>query len=167
MKKGVLMLIAGVLFACSKDKIESSISCTEKGCTGTFTGPEFQDGEDIAHQFSNKMSGRVGDELKKKYEEKNYSKIDLEGIEMSTEGMNGIGTVTYKIFIPFQRVDKPCDAYTAFDHRGGWNHIIKESGVRKEFANKKEVQLIEKKTKEGLQEFWLQFKHEKHQAHCE
>ena len=85
---------------------------------------------------------------------------------MSTQNMNGAGNVTYKIRIPFVQVTDSCDAFTAFDHRGRWNHVIEEVGVRKEFVNKKDVQLIEKKTNEGLQEFWIQFKHRDYQAGC-
>ena len=29
------------------------IQCTEKGCKGTYRGPEFINRDDIAHQFSN------------------------------------------------------------------------------------------------------------------
>jgi hypothetical protein len=157
--------------SCTDQKPEYKITCNETGCSGTYVGPEFDwskpiDEQDIAHQFSNKMSDRVGDELKKLYRQKKYTKIDLEKISMSTQDMNGAGNVTYKIHIPFVQVTDSCDAFTAFDHRGGWNHVIKERGVRKEFVNKKDVQLIEKKTKEGLQEFWIQFKHKNYQSGC-
>ena len=165
-------MVASILLACSNDKYESTIACNEEGCTGTYIGPEFdftkpKDKKDIAHQFSNLISDSVGNELKKLYTQNKYSKVDLENISMSTQDKNGVGNVTYKIHIPFIQVNNSCDAFTAFDHRGGWDHIIKERGVRKEFVNKKDVQLIEKKTKEGLQEFWIQFKHEKYQANCE
>ena len=40
---------------------------------------------------------------------------------MSTKGM-GSGNVIYKLSIPFVRVSEKCDAYTSFDHVGGWNH---------------------------------------------
>ena len=171
MKKGVVFLVASILLACSNDEYESTISCNEEGCTGMYVGPEFDNSKpngkkDIAHQFSNKISDRVGNELKKLYTQHKYSKVDLENISMSTQDMNGTGNVTYKIHIPFVQVSDSCDAFTAFDHRGGWNHAIKERGVRKEFVNKKDVQLIEKKTKEGLQEFWIQFKHKDYQSGC-
>ena len=157
--------------ACSNDEPYSTINCNEIGCSGTYIGPEFDNSKpngkkDIAHQFSNKIAERVGDELKKLYTQNKYSKVDLENISMSTQDMKGTGNVTYKIHIPFVQVNDSCDAFTAFDHRGGWNHVINEGGVRKEFVNKQDVQLIEKKTKEGLQEFWIQFKHEKFQANC-
>jgi len=167
----ILLFLIITLSACSNDEPCSTITCNEFGCIGTYTGPEFdyskpKGKKDIAHQFSNKIADRVGNELKQLYRQNKFSKVDLENISMSTQDMNGAGNVIYKIHIPFVQVTDSCDAFTAFDHRGGWNHIIKERGVRKEFVNKKDVQLIEKKTKEGLQEFWIQFKHKDYQSRC-
>jgi len=34
----------------------------------------------------------------------------------------GYGMVSYELSIPFQQVTEKCDAYTYFDHVGGWNH---------------------------------------------
>jgi hypothetical protein len=170
-KHKILLFLIITASACSNEEPYSTITCNEFGCSGRYIGPEFDNSKpkgkkDIAHQFSNKIADRVGDELKKLYIQNKYSKVDLENISMSTQDMNGTGNVTYKIHIPFVQVSDSCDAFTAFDHRGGWNHIIKERGVRKEFVNKRDVQLIEKKTKEGLQEFWIQFKHKDYQSGC-
>ncbi len=88
---------------------------------GTYTGPEFINGSDVAHQFSNKMSAAVGDKLKELYKNELYGKVDFSNIQMSTEGM-GTGHVVYSLSIPFVTVKEACDAYTSFDHVGGWNH---------------------------------------------
>lgn len=102
-------------------KNESTIQCNEKSCTGMYSGPEFINGSDVAHQFSNEMSKTVGDHLKELYIEGNYSIVDFSKIEMTTKGM-GSGNVIYSLTIPFKRVKQKCDAYTSFDHVGGWNH---------------------------------------------
>ncbi|WP_053977136.1 hypothetical protein [Mangrovimonas xylaniphaga] len=102
-------------------KQDLSIQCSEKGCMGTYTGPEFINGSDVAHQFSNKMSAAVGDKLKELYKNELYGKVDFSNIQMSTEGM-GTGHVVYSLSIPFVTVKEACDAYTSFDHVGGWNH---------------------------------------------
>ena len=41
MKKGVVFVVASILLACSNDEYESTISCNEEGCTGTYVGAEF------------------------------------------------------------------------------------------------------------------------------
>ena len=157
--------------SCTGQKPEYEITCTETGCSGTYTGPEFDLSKpikerDIAHQFSNHMATRVGDDLKALYKQKIYVKVDLTNIKMTTKDMNGIGNVVYTLKIPFVSVKKPCGAFTAFDHRGGWNHKILGSTVRNVFRNKKNLQLIEKNTPEGLQEFWVQYQHMGYQSGC-
>lgn len=67
------------------------------------------------------MCGVVGVKLKELYRNKEYSKVDLEKIVMTTRGM-GSGTVTYYLEVPFKLVSTKCDAFTSFDHVGGWNH---------------------------------------------
>ena len=47
---------------------DNQIECSENGCEGTYDGPEFINGSDVAHQFSNKMTERVGDKLKELYD---------------------------------------------------------------------------------------------------
>lgn len=100
---------------------KSQITCSDNSCQGTYTGPEFINSSDIAHQFSNKMSKVVGDKLKELFDNKNYSKVDFSNVLMTTKGM-GSGTVEYSLEIPFVIVDSRCEAYTSFDHVGGWNH---------------------------------------------
>ncbi|WP_144666965.1 hypothetical protein [Dokdonia sp. Hel_I_53] len=59
-----------LLFGCKREnnpvknvatENEQGIICTNNGCTGKYSGPEFIDGDDVAHQFSNEMSAAVGD----------------------------------------------------------------------------------------------------------
>ncbi len=152
----------------SKDKTE--IICSKNGCKGFYNGPEFINGSDIAHQFSNKMSNAVGDKLKELYNKGKYSKVDFSNISMTTKGM-GSGIVNYKLSIPFVPVKEKCNAYTSFDHVGGWNH--------KPALSKRKVELSKvlikgqsldisdlKTTPEGLQEYWIQWKNKVIQSSC-
>ncbi|WP_353777629.1 hypothetical protein [Winogradskyella sp. 3972H.M.0a.05] len=179
MKKIVILFACILLLHCnSKNKKNSQnttqnteINCTDKLCFGTYEGPEFIGKSDVAHQFSNKMSATVGDQLKKLYAKELYSKVDFQNIEMSTEGM-GSGEVVYYLEIPFISVDEKCDAYTSFDHVGGWNHTPSLERRKKELS----AVLMEghqldisdlKTTSEGLQEYWIQWKNKNTQADCE
>ena len=149
---------------------QTNILCTNKNCSGTYTGPEFINGSDIAHQFSNKMSQEVGNQLKTLYNSGSYSKVDFANIQMSTEGM-GSGRVAYKLTIPFTQVKEKCDAYTSFDHVGGWNHAPELSARKSQLSKvllKGEVLRISslKTTPEGLQEYWIQWKNKTLQAGC-
>ena len=148
----------------------NGVTCIESHCQGAYIGPEFIDGADIAHQFSNTMSHAVGDQLKLLYDHKKYSKVDFDKIEISTEGM-GSGNVNYKLVIPFKKVTEKCDAYTSFDHVGGWNHKPELERRKKELSNlllSGESLSISHlvKTKEGLEEYWIQWKNKKKQSDC-
>lgn len=150
---------------------KNGIECTENGCGGTYTGAEFINGEDIAHQFSNKISNAVGKKLKELYHEKKYKKVDFSSIKMKTQGM-GSGKVIYSLIIPFISVNSKCEAYTSFDHVGGWNHTPALNRRKKELENvtMKEHNLDIsrlKKTPEGLQEYWIQWKNKEVQSDCE
>ncbi len=150
---------------------ENGIECSDESCSGKYTGPEFISGDDIAHQFSNKMSAAVGNQLKALYHEKKYSKVDFTSIKMTTEGM-GSGTVTYELSIPFIAVESQCEAFTSFDHVGGWNHAPALERRKKELegVTMKGQQLMIsdlKKTPEGLQEYWIQWKNKTTQSDCE
>ena len=142
------------------------ITCSEEGCQGTYSGPEFTNLSDVAHQFSNHMAREVGIQLKELYDLGKYSKVNLSKIIMTTDGMNQLDTVTYTLNIPFIRTTDSCTAFTAFDHRGGWGHQLKKEKVLEIFKSKGELDWIELNTPEGLQEFWLQWKHESKQKHC-
>ncbi|MBJ6367508.1 hypothetical protein [Snuella sedimenti] len=152
----------------SKDKTE--IICSNSGCEGFYKGPEFINGSDIAHQFSNKMSGAVGDKLKELYKKGEYSKVDFSKIIMATEGM-GSGNVTYRLSIPFIAVKERCDAYTSFDHVGGWNHIPslskRKAELSKALMKGQSLDISDLKiTPEGLQEYWIQWKNKIVQSDC-
>jgi hypothetical protein len=153
--------------------------CDETGCSGTYAGPEFTNAQgDIAHQYSNVITKSVGIKLKQLYKSGTYVKVDLNNIQMSTKGM-GTGNVVYKVNIPFIGVSNKCDAMTGFAHVGGWNHVPALDKRKKELLsfipdgktenvildNKLDISGL-KKTKEGLQEYWIQWKHKDYQSEC-
>ncbi len=114
------------------------------------------------------MSASVGDQLKALYNSGDYSKVDFSKIKMSTEGM-GSGNVVYTLSIPFMAVKEKCNAYTSFDHVGGWNHTpalaqrkaqLKDVLLRGQHLDISDL----KTTAEGLQEYWIQWKHKVTQA---
>ena len=148
----------------------NDVVCNEAGCKGFYEGPEFINNEDIAHQFSNKMSAKVGEQLKTLYQAKIYSKVDFDHIKMTTAGMNS-GQVKYELFIPFVQVESKCDAFTSFDHVGGWNH---KPALEERKLQLQKV-LIEgdslnisslKTTPENLQEYWIQWRNRDFQSDC-
>jgi len=151
--------------------------CTDSACSGMFRGVEFVseryisqldlNGTDVAHQYSNKMCEYVGNKLKQLYRDSLYSKVDFNRIRISTKGMNGDSNyVEYKVYIPFKRVPKN-QAMTAFDHCGGWGHKpeLKKrkydllSSPNKIVKNRRLWISRLFKTKEGLQEYWIQWQH--------
>lgn len=154
----------------SNKNITDTISCSGKGCHGVYDGPEFIDGSDIAHQFSNTMSGKVGDKLKELYALGRYSKVDFSRIKMTTKGM-GSGHVVYELSIPFMIVEQKCDAYTSFDHVGGWNHkpaLARRKEELKGVLMPDQILHVSdlKVTPEGLQEYWIQWKNKVTQSGC-
>ncbi len=171
MKQILAVLIMFMSFsALTQSEDNTEIICTENGCEGFYKGPEFINGSDIAHQFSNKMSSAVGDKLKELYKKGKYSKVDFFNISMTTEGM-GSGIVTYKLSIPFITVKEKCDAYTSFDHVGGWNHKPSLSKRKAELSqaliNGQSLDISDlKTTPEGLQEYWIQWKNKIVQSSC-
>lgn len=153
------------------DQKHYTIQCLNAGCKGTYSGPEFINGEDIAHQFSNKMSASVGNKLKLLYTDKKYKKVDFSKIKMSTKGM-GSGSVVYVLEIPFISVKSKCDAFTSFDHVGGWNHKPDLEKRKTELGdvtlNGHQLDISNlKRTAEGLQEYWIQWKNKVVQLECE
>ena len=171
-----LYTILIILFqlSCQSDKAitqqDANIICTENGCNGTYTGPEFINGSDVAHQFSNKMSNAVGDKLKELYKSKNYKKVNFEAIQMGTKGM-GTGKVVYTLEMPFVSVTSKCEACTSFDHVGGWNHTPALERRKNELKNitlpnhQLDISTL-KTTPEGLQEYWIQWKNKELQKEC-
>ncbi len=161
------------LCSCQSNKNNESkkIICNDSGCSGKYMGAEFVHSEDIAHQFSNQMSMAVGDELKELYQKGKYKKVDFNSIKMSTKGM-GSGNVTYTLDIPFETVNSKCEAYTSFDHVGGWGHapeLEKRKEALKDVTLNGHVLDISdlKTTPEGLQEYWIQWKNKDVQSECE
>lgn len=151
--------------------------CSDSACSGMYRGVEFVseryidrldlNGTDVAHQYSNKMCEYVGKKLKQLYRDSLYSKVDFNRIRISTKGMNGDSNyVEYKVYIPFKRVPKS-QAMTAFDHCGGWGHkpALKKrkhdllSSPSKIVKNKRLWISHLFRTKEGLQEYWIQWQH--------
>ncbi|EDP69646.1 hypothetical protein FBALC1_05658 [Flavobacteriales bacterium ALC-1] len=150
---------------------KNSIICSEKNCEGTYQGKEFINGDDIAHQFSNTMSTKVGNQLKAFYKSGKYSKVDFINIEMTTEAMDS-GRVKYYLKIPFIKVEQKCEAYTSFDHVGGWNHTPalqeRKDQLKGALMQGHQLNISDlKTTKEGLQEYWIQWKNKVTQAECE
>ncbi len=149
---------------------EYQISCSETQCTGFYKGPEFIGGDDVAHQLSNKISEAVGDKLKELYKSGAYTKVDFSTIKMITEGM-GSGTVEYTVVIPLISVYARCEAYTSFDHVGGWNHSPALKSRKKQLSKvllsgeKLAISNL-KSTPEGLQEYWFQWKNKVTQLEC-
>lgn len=178
LKNTFLILIVLLIFSCKnteRKKIailqkNNDIICTDNSCHGTYSGPEFTNGSDVAHQFSNRMSAEVGDKLKQLYKEEKYSKVDFQNIQMATKGM-GSGMVEYSLSIPFKTVEKPCQAYTSFDHVGGWNHtpaiVSRKNQLAKVLLEGENLDISELKiTPEGLQEYWIQWKNKEIQSDC-
>ena len=185
------MFLDVILFSCINDKNKKnsptqtlvSISeppfCSDKKCTGKYTGVEFNnqiEKNDVAHQYSNIMSKAVGDQLKKLYQEGKYSRVDFDQIIIKTTGMGeGNNQVVYEIEIPFIRVKNKCEATTGFDHSGGWSHLPDLEGRKEDLLNGKTNIVLNKAldisplktTPEGLQEYWIQWKHNDYQKKCE
>lgn len=154
----------------AKNKIFDTINCSDVACEGMYSGPEFVEGSDIAHQFSNTMAAKVGNKLKELYNLGEYAKVDFSKIEMSTVEM-GSGEVDYKLRIPFIKVKEKCFAYTSFDHVGGWNHkpdLPRRKEELKSVLMKGQTLVISelKSTPEGLQEYWIQWKNKEVQSEC-
>lgn len=148
-----------------------NITCNDGNCFGQYEGPEFIKGDDVAHQFSNKMSKAVGDNLKSLYNNKKYAQVDFSKIEMTTKGM-GTGFVIYYLKIPFKKVEAKCDAFTSFDHVGGWNHkpalMARQNQLKKALLPGKKLNISSlKTTAEGLQEHWIQWQNKIVQVDCQ
>ncbi len=149
---------------------EYEVSCSASECTGFYEGPEFINGSDVAHQLSNKISEVVGDKLKELYKSEIYSKVDFSSIIMTTKGMDS-GSVEFRIVVPFLIVKERCEAYTSFDHVGGWNHSPALESRKKQLCklllpgeNLAISDLVT--TPEGLQEYWIQWKNKTTQPEC-
>jgi len=146
------------------------VVCSDADCSGTYKGSEFVGHSDVAHQFSNTMCSKVGDHLKSLFDRELYSVVNFDKIEMTTLGL-GTRTVQYFLRIPFDRVDSRCQAYTSFDHVGGWNHspeLAKRQEQLKSVLLPNDALGIStlKTTVEGLQEYWIQWRNQEKQKNC-
>ena len=153
-----------------------AITCDDNGCSGTYVGLEFDSTKragktDVAHQFSNEMCDSVGVKLKELFNAGKYKKVDFSKIEMTTVGMDQKDDVTYYLKIPFIDVTAKCDAYTSFDHSGGWGHVPELDKRKAQLASAllpgEQLDISDlKTTPEGLQEYWIQWKNKKTQVDC-
>jgi len=151
-------------------KPKETYTITDSGFKGTYTGPEFDNTGDIAHQFSNTAADVIGKKLKELYKEGKYSRVDFSGIVMETIGMKS-GTVTYKLTIPFKSATSKCLALTSFDHVGGWGHEPdlnkRKSELKSALMSGDSLIISDKKTTpEGLEEYWIQWRNKKTQSEC-
>lgn len=186
MKTYILLFFTISFFACqptinktNKRKVNKQVdsilytielNCNDSVCSGTYVGPEFINGADVAHQFSNKMCDTVGKILKELYKKKTFVKVNFDSIVMTTAGM-GSGHVNFYLKIPFIKVKDSCSAYTSFDHCGGWRHTPALEMRKKELNTivlPGEKLLISplKRTREGLLEYWIQWKNKDVQKNC-
>ncbi|GAB5417778.1 MAG: hypothetical protein Crog4KO_24730 [Crocinitomicaceae bacterium] len=179
MRVATLFILIVLVSSCASPKEEpddflanrSRIECEGSICSGEYIGPEYYESEDIAHQFSNLIADSVSAILKRRYERGAYSRVSFNNIVMRTSGM-GTGNVTYQILIPLERVYEECEAKTAFDHSGGWGHSPDLKRRKKELStallpnDKLDISPL-KITSEGLQEYWIQWRHKEVQKECE
>lgn len=165
-------------------------TCTDVGCKGTYNGPQFikigvnKDGtpkwNDIAHDYSNTMSNYVGIKLKELYNRGIYVKVDLKQIKMTATPVSNIASsnrTTVTIDIPFIKVKNKCDAYTSFDHVGGWGHTYKidlpsrETQLSSlllpgETLDVSDLKMTDKNVSTSLNEYWIQWKNKTTQSDC-
>lgn len=157
-------------------------TCTDAGCKGEYKGPQFlkSDSSDIAHKYSNTMSNYVGIKLKELYNRGIYVKVDLKSIVMTADPVQygeNYNQTHVTIDIPFIRVKNKCDAYTSFDHVGGWGHTHKinlparESKLSTlllpgETLDVSDLKITHKNVNESLNEYWIQWKNKTTQSDC-
>jgi hypothetical protein len=165
-------------------------TCTDVGCKGTYDGPQFikigknQNGDDvwndIAHDYSNTMSNYVGIKLKELYNRGIYVKVDLKNIVMTAvpvKNDENSDPTKVTINIPFIRVKNKCDAYTSFDHAGGWGHLYINLNNRKtqlsslllpgetlDVSDLNQTNKTDPTT--SLNEYWIQWKNKTTQSDC-
>jgi hypothetical protein len=157
-------------------------TCTDVGCKGTYSGPQFlkSDSSDVAHKYSNTMSYYVGVKLKELYKQGIYVKVDLKNITMTAVPVQygeNYNPTKVTIDIPFIRVKNKCDAYTSFDHVGGWGHssdLDLEGRKSKlstlllpgETLDVSDLKITHKEERKSLSEYWIQWKNKITQSDC-
>jgi hypothetical protein len=137
----------------------------------SYTGPDFANGEDIAHQLSNFVADTLGKYLKAEYKKGAYKKIDFEKTKIQTL-KNHPDSVYFTIQMPLLNASN-CEAFTCVDHRGSWVHNTKKTdndlkdflaSIRKVENHKEEIKLFQ--TTSGYYEYWVQFRHPIIQETC-
>lgn len=157
-------------------------TCTDAGCKGEYRGPQFlkSDGSDVAHKYSNTMSNYVGIKLKELYNRGIYVKVDLKNIVMTADPVQygeNYNQTHVTIDIPFIKVKNKCDAYTSFDHVGGWGHTYKidlpsrETQLSSlllpgETLDVSDLKMTDKNVSTSLNEYWIQWKNKITQSDC-
>lgn len=163
------MLFALVL-ACAPLRDYDHVEVRVDGVLGRYVGPAFISAieryrrgvsrNDYAHQLSNRVVRVVGDELKARAAAGRPSRVNLNGIAMTTNGMGGPGDVIYTLWIPLETADAP-RARLHFEHRGGWGHASEvvdawTATLRTKFGARAECTPA-LQTPEGLEETWCQW----------
>jgi hypothetical protein len=152
------------------------ISIDEFGFSGTYNGVEFGSGvkNDWAHQFCNVAAYLVGKELKEQYKNGQYVKVNFSNIRIVTSGMDMIGDVQFNIYIPFMSVASKCEAYTSFDHAGGWGHAPALQNRLNELQSEllpgdsfDVSDLTDSGEPNGLEEYWIQWRNKVTQKECQ
>lgn len=148
-----------------------SVKITSKNFYASYKGPDFVNGDDIAHQLSNFVADTLGKYLKSEFRDGKFKKLDFDKTIIKTL-KNHPDTVFYTVNMPFQNVSS-CEAYTCIDHRGSWvNNKRKTDNDLKEFIlsiqtspnHKEEIKLFQ--TNSGLYEYWVQFRSTDLQKKC-
>jgi hypothetical protein len=156
--------------------------CNEDGCSGTYNGPEFDSNGDVAHKYSNTMANAVGNKLKELYDAGTYVKVDMVAIKMlatSVHNNTNSNPTEVTITIPFVKVTDKCDAYTSFDHVGGWGHTpelerrknelksLLIPGETFDISKEKNTNPNSPNFPDGsLNEYWIQWKEKTRQSNC-
>jgi hypothetical protein len=126
------------------------------------------------------MSNYVGIKLKELYNRGIYVKVDLKNIVMTADPVQygeNYNQTHVTIDIPFIRVKNKCDAYTSFDHVGGWGHThkINLSGRKSKLSSLllpgetldvSDLKMTHKNVNESLNEYWIQWKNKTTQSDC-
>ena len=126
-----------------------------------YSGPEFLNGEDIGHQLSNYVADSVGKYLKRSFDQNDYKRVVLDGIQIEVLVLSG-DTVEYSIQIPLKKSNR-CEATTCIDHRGSWvdNRRIADAHHKEFIQNLKKAgyQRIESSLYSSgtLYEYWVVF----------
>lgn len=79
--KLLAVLLSLMLTICIGKAQTSNLNCNDKQCAGSYEGPEFIDGSDVAHQFSNEMASEVGVKQKHFIKKVNTEKLTFRTLQ--------------------------------------------------------------------------------------